>query len=115
MGGGGKKLLSLAAREANGIGLHIKVNDNGTVDATENIEETLAEKVGWIREAAGERFSSIELNVLISGFALAHNQQEAAEHYIRENKLTDVMVEQVLANPYVMLGTTEQMVECIQL
>ncbi|GLV59210.1 LLM class F420-dependent oxidoreductase [Dictyobacter sp. S3.2.2.5] len=115
MGGGGKKLLSLAAREANSIGLHIKVNDNGTVDATENVEDTLAEKVRWIREAAGERFSSIELNMLISGFALAHNQQEAAEHYIRERELTDATVEQVLANPYIMLGTIEQMVERIQL
>jgi probable F420-dependent oxidoreductase len=115
MGGGGKKLLSLAAREANVIGLHIKVNDNGTVDATENIEETLAEKVGWIREAAGERFSSIELNILISGFVQAHNQQEAAEQYIRERELTNATVEQVLANPYVMLGTTEQMVERIRL
>ncbi|GHO56452.1 TIGR03621 family F420-dependent LLM class oxidoreductase [Ktedonobacter robiniae] len=115
MGGGGKKLLSLAAREANVIGLHIKVNDNGTVDATENIEDTLTEKVGWIREAAGERFSSIELNILISGLALAQNQQEAAEQYIRERELTDATVEQVLANPYVMLGTTEQIVEHIQL
>jgi alkanesulfonate monooxygenase SsuD/methylene tetrahydromethanopterin reductase-like flavin-dependent oxidoreductase (luciferase family) len=114
MGGGGKKLLSLAAREANVIGLHIKVNDNGTVDATENIEETLAEKIGWIREAAGERFSSIELNMLLSGFALARNQQEAAQHYIRERELTDATVEQVLANPYVMLGTIEHMVERIQ-
>jgi probable F420-dependent oxidoreductase len=115
MGGGGKKLLSLAAREANVIGLHIKVNDNGTVDATENIEETLTEKVGWIREAAGERFSSIELNILISGFVLAQNQQEAAEHYIRERDLADATIGQVLANPYVMLGTIEQMVERIQL
>jgi probable F420-dependent oxidoreductase len=115
MGGGGKKLLSLAAREADGIGLHVKVNDNGTVDATENIEDTLAEKVRWIREAAGERFSSIELNILISGFALAQNQQEAAKQYIRERKLTDATVEQVLANPYVMLGTIEQMIERIQL
>jgi probable F420-dependent oxidoreductase len=112
--GGGKKLPSLAAREANVIGLHVKVNDNGTANATENIEETLAEKVGWIREAAGERFSSIELNMLLSGFALAHNQQEAAQHYIRERELTDATVEQVLANPYVMLGTIEHMIERIQ-
>jgi len=115
MGGGGKKLLSLAAREANVIGLHLKVNDNGTIDATERIEETLAEKVEWIREAAGERFSSIELNILISGFVLAQNQREAAEQHIRKRGLKDATVEQVLANPYVMLGTIEQMVERIQL
>ena len=53
--------------------------------------------------------------MLISGFALAHNQQEAAKHYIRERALTDATVEQVLANPYVMLGTTEHMAERLQL
>lgn len=42
----GFKYVSLAAREANVVGLHIKVNDIGTVDATETSEETLTEKVG---------------------------------------------------------------------
>src|SRR5207253_8591244 len=33
IGGGGKRLLSLAAREADIVGIHLKVNADGTVDA----------------------------------------------------------------------------------
>ena len=33
MGGGGKRLLSLAGREADIVGLHLKVNDDGTVQS----------------------------------------------------------------------------------
>jgi hypothetical protein len=39
MGGGGKRLLTLAGREADIVGLHIKVNDDGTIDASETTQE----------------------------------------------------------------------------
>src|SRR5205085_2098326 len=65
IGGGGKRLLSLAAREADIIGVHVKVNDDGTVDASERSEAAIAQKVEWVRQAAGERFPSLELNLLI--------------------------------------------------
>ncbi|HEY2595731.1 MAG TPA: TIGR03621 family F420-dependent LLM class oxidoreductase [Chloroflexota bacterium] len=52
--GAGRQMLRLAAREADIIGLGLPP------DAT---EATVAERVGWIREAAGERFPGIQLNV----------------------------------------------------
>jgi probable F420-dependent oxidoreductase len=52
--GSGRQMLRLAAREADIIGLGLPP------DATEPV---VAERVDWIREAAGERFSQIELNV----------------------------------------------------
>lgn len=52
--GSGKQLLSLAAREADIVALGVPP------DATEAV---VAEKVGWLRDAAGARFSEIELNI----------------------------------------------------
>jgi probable F420-dependent oxidoreductase len=52
--GAGRQMLRLAAREADIIALGLPP------DATEAV---VAERVGWIREAAGERFSTIQLNV----------------------------------------------------
>src|SRR5262249_50804990 len=66
MGGGGKRLLTLASQQADIVGLHLKVNADGTVDASERTEAALARKVEWIRQAAGERFASLELNLLLS-------------------------------------------------
>ncbi len=52
--GSGRQMLRLAAREADIIALGLPP------DATEAV---VAERVGWIREAAGERFPHIQLNI----------------------------------------------------
>jgi probable F420-dependent oxidoreductase len=65
IGGGGKRVLSLAAREADVVSLNFNNRagiigpdgvQSGTADAT-------AEKIGWIREAAGPRFDALELEI----------------------------------------------------
>lgn len=57
IGSGGKRMLSLAAREANYIEPAVMASRLG--DST--IEATMEEKIGWIRDAAGERFEQLEL------------------------------------------------------
>jgi len=114
MGGGGKRLLSLAGREADIIGLHLKVNDDGTVDARETTEEALAQKVEWVRQAAGERFAAVELNLLLGGVAITENPQQAAEQRIQEIGRPGVTAEQLLANPYLLIGSAEQLAERMQ-
>jgi probable F420-dependent oxidoreductase len=52
--GAGRQMLKLAARQADIIALGLQP------DATEAL---VAERVDWIREAAGERFADIELNI----------------------------------------------------
>lgn len=52
--GSGRRLLALAGREADIVALGLPP------DAT---EAAAAEKVGWLREAAGGRFADLELNV----------------------------------------------------
>ncbi len=113
MGGGGKKVLSLAGREADIIGLHLRVKDDGTVDASERTEAALAQKVEWVRQAAGERFASIELNLLLGGIIITEDRQQAAEQRARERG-TGVTAEHILSSPYVLLGTVEQIAEQLQ-
>ena len=52
--GSGRRLLALAAREADIVALGVGP------DAT---EAAVAEKIGWLREAAGERFEQLEINI----------------------------------------------------
>lgn len=52
--GSGRQMLQLAAREADIIALGLPP------DATQDV---LAERLDWIRDAAGERFADIELNI----------------------------------------------------
>lgn len=114
MGGGGKRLLTLAGQEADIVGLHFRIKDDGTIDDTEFTEATLAQKIEWVRQAAGERFASIELNLLLSRVVVTEDPRQVAEQYIRERELSGTTVEQVLADPYFLVGSVEQIVERLQ-
>lgn len=59
--GAGKQLLKLAAREADIIAIGSKISTQGT-DPT---DATMEQKIGWIKEAAGERFTDLELSQTI--------------------------------------------------
>jgi len=66
IGGGMKRVLSFASQEAQIVGVNPTI-PNGAVDADAARTGTAAEtdrKLGWIREAAGDRFDDIELNAL---------------------------------------------------
>lgn len=52
--GSGRRLLSLAAREADIVALGVPPLEP---------EAALGEKIGWLREAAGSRFDQLELNL----------------------------------------------------
>lgn len=114
IGGGGKKLLTLAAREADIVGIHLKAGKEGSTDPFEHSEEALTQKVAWVRQAAGPRFPSLELNMLIREVAITNNRRQAAEEYTRTKARPGLTVEQHLANPYLFFGSLEQIAEQIE-
>src|SRR5438067_1720687 len=66
IGGGGKRLLSVAARQANIVGILAQALPGGGLDeGRDDGEEGIARKVGWVRAAAGERIDQLELALLI--------------------------------------------------
>jgi len=60
MGCAGKRMLFLAAREANSISLMFRVSPQDRDGPNAQLEQQLA----WVREAAGERFAHLELSQL---------------------------------------------------
>ena len=66
IGGGGRRVLGIAAREADIVGVNPSLAA-GYV-GPEVLETTTAEyydqRIAWIREAAGDRFADLELQVL---------------------------------------------------
>ncbi len=73
IGSGGKRMLTIAAREANIIAPTLKMGPQG-VDPT---DATLEEKVAWIRDAAGQRFSELELAQVAFGISITDSGAEA--------------------------------------
>ncbi len=113
VGGGGRMLLSLAAREADIIGLNFTL-PSGAVDRAATATGTAAateEKIGWIREAAGERFPQLELNVTVFVAAVTNDRDHAAD---RIASGFGVSPQEVLEVPHVLIGSVEQMVDDLE-
>ncbi len=114
IGGGGRQVLTLAGREADIVGLELREKNDGTVDASERTEAALAQKVEWVQQAASERFSTMELNLLIRAVILTEDRQQAAEKRAREQWTGEtVTAEEILANPYLLIGPVEHVVEAL--
>jgi probable F420-dependent oxidoreductase len=115
IGAGSKRMLSIAAREADIIGILPKALTNGTIseDPTERFVETIAQKVEWILQAAGERFDEIELSMVVF-IELTSNPQQRAAQIAHERGWSDITAEHVLGMPSMLIGSIDQINEKIQ-
>lgn len=110
IGGGGQRLLSTAAREADIVGFIPRArNDGQGQDLTDATPEALEQKIAWVREAAGERFADLELGILVAQVLTTEDREQAAQFIASTlaaglNVSTDV----ILQTPYLLLGTVDQ-------
>jgi probable F420-dependent oxidoreductase len=113
IGGGGRRVLTLAAREADIVGINpnLKAGEVGPEAAQDAAAERIDEKLGWIRDAAGDRFDDIELNMLVFISTVTDDRLAFAQNLAGAFNVT---AEQVLEVPYVWIGTVEQIIESIQ-
>ena len=106
IGGGGRRMLSLAAREADIVGLAARVKADGSgLDVPDVAAEATDRKLGWLREAAGDRFDQLELNVLVFVTRLIDDRQQAIEALATQFA---VRPEMIAESPHVMIGSVEQ-------
>jgi probable F420-dependent oxidoreductase len=116
IGGGGRRTLSLAAREANIVGLAPRILPVGAPDPYSLTFEGTREKISWVREAAGDRFDSLELNVYPSTVPPAVTDEpmralrDAAEA-LAERSGVPVTAEQLFDAPHVFVNSIDGFVE----
>src|SRR6185369_14675168 len=63
IGGGGRTTLELAAREADIVGLAPRILSGQRADPASITWAATEEKIGWVREVAGDRFEALSFNV----------------------------------------------------
>jgi len=116
IGGGGKRLLRLASREAQIVGFAPRIGKSGGGAFDSCTFEATREKVGWVRDAAGARFDDIELNTYPSfrPASVTDDPKKAAGELLeRLNKTapSGLTVDALLDSPHVFIGTVDQLVE----
>jgi hypothetical protein len=67
------------------------------------------ERVRLIREMAGDRFPQLEFNALLQRVIVTADRRNAAEELTR--RWTQLSADEILASPYVLIGTVDQIVE----
>jgi probable F420-dependent oxidoreductase len=106
IGGGGRRTLSLAAREASIVGLVPRALPDGSgLDRGDFGEAALRQKIEWVRAAAGDRLDSLELHALIQAVVVTDQRMAAAEQLAARFRVARDLV---LETPYVLLGTVEE-------
>ncbi len=115
IGAGQKRMLMLAGREANIVGMLTTSVASGTLsdDPTERLAESVAQKIAWVREGAGSRFDQLELS-LVPSLLLCQDRYARAEQFIAERGWQEITPEQVLAMPSVFIGTLDEITADMQ-
>jgi probable F420-dependent oxidoreductase len=78
VGGGGKRMLALAAREADIVGLNVGTTVEGQLDFATITAEATANKIAWVQQMAGERFAALELHILLLAVIITDDRAQAA-------------------------------------
>src|SRR5258708_40072065 len=108
----GKRMLTIAAREADIIGFQTASIVNGVAadDPNARSATTVVQQLEWVRQAAGERFHEIELNMVIQ-LIITPDRKQGAEDFARQHGWSGVSIEQILQMPSVFIGSIEQIME----
>jgi len=112
VGGTRERVVRLAAREGDIVGLDLREEGEAILDAFEARTDV---RVGWIREEAGDRIGSLDLNVLRALGSLSITDQPlkvAAEVARGLTAKTGVAIDprDVLESPFSLIGSVPELV-----
>ena len=113
IGAGGKRMLGIAAREADIIGINPNLAP-GEVNADvgkDGTAERADRKLRWVRDAAGDRFEDIEFNTLIYIAIVTDDRLGQAGNFAPMFGLT---AEEALEVPNALVGTADQIGDDIE-
>lgn len=113
LGGGGRRMLRVAAREADIVNVNFDLREGrvnpalvrtGMADATE-------EKIAWIRQAAGDRIEQIELSVTVFFASITDDRVSLATAVSRG---LGSAAADVLDTPHFLIGTVDEILESLR-
>ena len=81
VGGGGRRVLTVAAREADIVGFNTSLAAGriGSASARSALVQRFSERVAWVRDAAGDRFDELELHCHTAFCLVGVDRQATAE------------------------------------
>lgn len=107
VGGGGRRILEFAAREADIVALLPQADATGHPQPGSLATALLDARVQQVREAAADGFGKLELNIIAFDASVGHSRPTRARHvparFERE-------IDAVHDSPYFLYGTADQLI-----
>ena len=110
IGGGGRRVLGIAAREADIVGINFDLRGGEVTPdlGKDALVDRIDRKISWVREAAGARFDELELNNTVFLATITDDRQAMAEATAPMFGMTP---EQALATPFALVGSVDEVCE----
>ena len=123
VGGGSPRILAIAGRLADIISVSTRASGDGRVDMPNISLAAVEHKIRRIREAAGDRFDQIELNMTMRDVRLTTDRRATARQLLSEwasvpqrlAYVDQVSEDDVLDSPHVAIGSVDQIVEQLEM
>ena len=114
IGGGGRKTIELAAREAQVVGLAPRILPGQRAEPTSVTVAGTAEKIEWVRQAAPDRFDDLVFNVYptLTGISVTdHARAEAKDVVaaIATRTGVELTVDELLESPHIFIGSIDEL------
>lgn len=106
VGGTGRALLELAAREADGVSITPVFRPDGTLAAADPAD--VDRRVGWVREAAGERLPRLRIDLVVWACLVTPRPAAVVEALARALRRDPETLPEM---PAVLIGSREQVAE----
>ena len=112
IGGGSKRILSIAAREAEIVGFSPSLAEGvvGLATAQSAVAARFRERVDWVKEAAGARLAELEFQVLTFAVQVTEHRDRFLDDAASLFGLTP---DEVAGSPIALVGTVEEICETL--
>jgi probable F420-dependent oxidoreductase len=109
VGGGSKRILTLAARQAHTVGVNTSLasGQKGDDIASQATFDHYDRCLGWVRDAAGDRFASLEIQIAAVAAMIVDSRRAA----LRSAKMLGFPGDEALDLPVLLIGTSDELCE----
>ncbi|MFJ6194851.1 TIGR03621 family F420-dependent LLM class oxidoreductase [Micromonospora sp. NPDC092111] len=109
LGGGGRRMLTVAAAHADVVSLGARLSGGvkGPSFGTSATIDRFDERLRWVRDAAGPRFAGIELQCLVQACAVTSDRDRYASRVLA--RMFGLDSRDALDSPLALVGTVEQL------
>ena len=116
IGGGGRRMLSLAARHADivGVNANLRSGEIGLDAIHDVLPDRFDAKLQWVRDAAGDRLDQLELNVLVAAAQVTEGGRATTDAMEATAAMFGQPAETVAEVPLLLIGSPAEIADTLR-